>query len=121
MHTGIALTQYLSLILLVTGFPYNYSMLSWNSSDIGHFTPLVQQKRMFTGKGLNNTFQLMAQYRGLPFNNKTWGITNVTGIDEGVAFGIGFDVNEEKIAFDSALGRALAARYNGTLYVNDSR
>lgn len=103
----------LSTIHAVTGIPYNFSMLSFNFSQIGHFNPLIQQKRMQTGKAQGTMPMDMVQYKGLPFNNKTWGILNVTGIAEGTAFGIHVDPGQSQIEWDSALSRPLSLAYTG--------
>jgi len=55
----------------VTGNSYNFSMLSWNSSQSGYFHPLIQQKRMYTGKGRSTVPQGMLEYRGVSFLNNT--------------------------------------------------
>jgi hypothetical protein len=97
----------------LTGSPYDYSQLSWNSSDLGGFLPLIQQKRMRTGRRQGSAPQDMLQYRGLPFANKTWGILNVTGVSEGVAFGNSFDPGSKPVAWDSVLSRPMQAEFTG--------
>ncbi|KAG7670845.1 hypothetical protein KSW81_004278 [Nannochloris sp. 'desiccata'] len=92
----------------VTGQAYNFSMLTWNSSDIGYFNPLIQQKRIFTGKGQADAPQEILQYRGIPFESKQYGILNMTGINEAVAFGMNVDTTAERITFDSVLARAVS-------------
>lgn len=97
----------------VTGKPYNFSMLSWNSSDVGAFLPLIQQKKMITGKGQGSIPQNMLEYRGVPFFNKTWGAINVTGVNEGVAFGSNVDENRTVLTWDSVLSRPVNAAFSG--------
>jgi hypothetical protein len=97
----------------VTGQAYNFSMLTWNSSDIGYFNPLIQQKRMFTGKGQLDVPQKILQYRGIPFESKQYGILNMTGINEAVAFGMNVDTSVEHVTFDSVLARAVSSQYTG--------
>ena len=88
-------------------------MLTWNSSSIGNFIPLIQQKRMFTGKGQESVPQGMLQYRGVPFASKQYGILNVTGINEAVAFGMSVNSTLEQLTWDSVLSRAVNAQYTG--------
>jgi hypothetical protein len=88
-------------------------MLSYNFSQIGYFNPLIQQKRMQTGKAQGTRPMDMLQYKGLPFTNKTWGILNVTGVAEGSAFGIHVDPGKLQIEWDSALSRPLSLVYTG--------
>lgn len=88
-------------------------MLTWNSSDIGYFNPLIQQKRMFTGKGQLDVPQKILQYRGIPFESKQYGILNMTGINEAVAFGMNVDTSVEHVTFDSVLARAVSSQYTG--------
>lgn len=88
-------------------------MLTWNSSDIGYFNPLIQQKRIFTGKGQADAPQEILQYRGIPFESKQYGILNMTGINEAVAFGMNVDTTAERITFDSVLARAVSSQYTG--------
>lgn len=92
-------------------------MLTWNSSDIGHYHPLIQQKRLDTGKAAGSVPQTIYQYRGVPFSNRTWGLLNVTGIAEGVAFGNALDSSKTQIAWDSVLNRPVSMAYTGELIV----
>lgn len=90
-------------------------MLSWNSSRVGAFMPLIMQKRMRTGKAEGDIPQDMLQYRGLSFQNKTWGIINATGISEGVAFSSGFESTLQPLTWDTVLLRPLQTEYTGAL------
>jgi hypothetical protein len=88
-------------------------MLSYKSSDVGYFNPLIQQKRMYTGKGQQDVPQGMLQYRGVPFVSKQYGILNVTGINEAVAFGMNINTTVDQLTWDSVLSRAVNAQYTG--------
>jgi len=88
-------------------------MLTWNSSDIGYFNPLIQQKRILTGKGQEDVPQEILQYRGIPFESKQYAILNYTGINEAAAFGMDVDSTIEHITFDSVLARAVSSQYTG--------
>ena len=90
-------------------------MLSWNSSRPGAFLPLIQQKRLTTGKAQGSLPQDALQYRGLPFANKTWSIINVTGVNEGVAYGPNVDEQAEFLTWDSVLSRPIGTGYSGAL------
>jgi hypothetical protein len=107
-------------ISAVTGQPYNFSMLTWKSSDIGYFNPLIQQKRMYTGKGQTDVPQEMLQYRGVPFTSKQYGILNVTGINEAVAFGMGVNSTLQQLTWDSVLSRAVNASFTGKAFGNEN-
>lgn len=55
----------------------------------------------------------LTRYRGVPFANLTHGIINVTGIDEGVAFGPAFRSEEEPLQYESVLSRTIKAKFTG--------
>ena len=67
---------------------------------------------MSTGKGEGSIPHGILQYRGLPFSNRTYGILNVTGSDEGVAFSQ--EESTLQLTWDSVLSRAVMAQYTGT-------
>ena len=96
-----------------TGNAYNHTMLSWNSSMIGNFHPLIQQKKMETGKAAGTFPQNALEYRGLSFFNKTWAIVNVTGVNEGVSYGSGLNVTQEQVVWDSVLSRPIGISQSG--------
>jgi hypothetical protein len=100
-------------VYAVTGLNYTMSQLSWNSSQIGAFHPLIQQKRLQTGKAKDSVAQGVLAYRGLPFVTKPYGLVNMTGVNEGVAFGPAFEGSESPIAFDSAIVRPTQLQYTG--------
>ena len=88
-------------------------MLSWNNSEIGRFLPLIQQKSLSTGKAEGSVPQTALQYQGRRFFNHTWGILNVTGVNEGVGFGSSIDEGKEQIIWDSVLSQAIEISYTG--------
>ena len=96
-------------------------MLTWNSSDIEYFNPLIQQKRMYTGKGQQDVPQGMLQYRGVPFTSKQYGILNVTGINEAVAFGMDVNSTIVQLTWDSVLSRAVDAQFTGKYFLEKLR
>lgn len=57
------ITDYFSAL---TGVNYTFDMLSWRSSDVGRFHPLIQQKQMETGKGRESTPQDVSPRRLWP-------------------------------------------------------
>lgn len=96
-----------------TGIDYNYSMLSWNSSHLGQYHPLIQQKLLATGKKQGSVPQEVKMYRGVAWNGKNMGILNVTGINEGTALGPRLDGSKPSTQFDSVLMRAMQTAYTG--------
>jgi len=97
----------------VTGQEYTYNMLSWNSSDIGRFDPLIQQKKLETGKSAGTIPQSVLEYRAVSFLAKPMGIHNMTGVNEGSALGPRLDGSRPAVQFDSALSRPLEAASTG--------
>lgn len=97
----------------ITGTVYNFSMLTWNSSEIGRFHPLIQQKKIATGKSRGDTPQYVLEYNGRPFFNKTFAIINTTGVNEGVYFGSNVDKRIEQTTWDSVLSRPISIQYVG--------
>lgn len=96
-----------------TGSNMTFADLSWNASDIGRFMPLIQQKKITTGKGQNDKPQDVQQYRGIGFRNESWGIINMTGQNEGILFGDSAWQSSDFITFDSALSRPISTQYSG--------
>lgn len=96
----------------VTNHSISIQDLSWNRSDIGNFLPLVQQKRMSTGKSKSARGQNIYEYRGLPFVNATWGILNNTGSNEGISYGGPVLASTSWLTFDSALARPIRVEYS---------
>ena len=90
-----------------------FNDLSWRQTDIGRFMPLIQQKKMFTGKRRFTLSQDIQEYRGLPFRNETWGILNMTGQNEGIQLGSSAGQSSEFVTFDSALSRPILTMYYG--------
>lgn len=86
-------------------------MLDWNSSANATFHPLIQQKKMYTGKGEGSFSRFMLQYRGLPFSNRTYGILNATGSEEGVVFA--HEQESTQLIYDTVLARSIMAQYTG--------
>eukprot|EP00889_Picochlorum_renovo_P006742 jgi/Picre1/33772/NNA_001251.t1 len=95
----------------LSGTNMTYNMLSWNQSDIGRYLPLIQQKKIQTGK--SSYPQRIKEYRGLPFRPEAWGIINMTGQNEGVAFGDSIWKSSPFLTFDSALSRPILTEYSG--------
>jgi len=91
----------------------SYGQLSWNRTDVGRFLPLVQHKRMRTGKADGDVPLAVDAYRGLRFRNESWGILSMTGQNEGVSVGTGADRSTPFVTFDSALSRSVLAEYSG--------
>ena len=91
----------------------SYDQLSWNRSEIGRFLPLVQHKRVRTGKAAGELSHALEAYRGLRFRNESWGILNMTGQNEGISAGPLAERSTPFVTFDSALSRAILAEYSG--------
>ena len=91
----------------------SYEELSWNRSDIGRFLPLIQHKRMRTGKAEADVPHTIDAYRGLRFRNESWGILRMAGQNEGVAVGTTADRSTPFVTFDSALSRSILTEYSG--------
>jgi hypothetical protein len=96
-----------------TGTNLTFNDLSWRQTDIGRFMPLIQQKKLFTGKRRLTSSQDIQEYRGLPFRNETWGILNMTGQNEGIQLGSSAWQSSEFVTFDSALSRPILTTYSG--------
>lgn len=103
--------QHMLFLLAVSGTNMAYDMLSWNQSDIGRYLPLIQQKKVQTGK--SSYPQRIEEYRGLPFRPEAWGIINMTGQNEGVAYGDSLWKSSPFLTFDSALSRPILTEYSG--------
>ena len=97
----------------LVGRNLTFGDLSWNSSDIGRFMPLIQQKKMQTGKNQNHMPQSIQQYRGVGFRNESWGIINMTGQNEGILLGDSAWQSSLFVTFDSALSRPISTEYSG--------
>jgi hypothetical protein len=97
----------------VTGVNYTLDMLSWNPDAIGSYHPLVQHKRLRTGKAASTLPKDVLRYNGLPYMNFTRGVVNMTGADEGGQFQQGVGVDAQPAAFDSILARPLVAEAKG--------
>ena len=91
----------------------SYGQLSWNRSEVGRFLPLIQQKRMQTGKAAHHFPHAIDAYRGLGFRNESWGILNMTGQNEGISVGVMAQRSTPFLTFDSALSRAVLTEYSG--------
>lgn len=91
----------------------SFSQLSWNRSEIGRFLPLIQRKRVRTGKAADELPHAIDAYRGLRFRNESWGILNMTGQNEGISAGPMAERSTPFVTFDSALSRAVLAEYSG--------
>lgn len=97
----------------LTGTNMSYGDLSWNSSDVGHFMPLIQQKKIKTGKSKHDSPQHVQEYRGIGFRNESWGIINMTGQNEGILLGESAWQSSQFVTFDSALSRPISTEYFG--------
>jgi hypothetical protein len=99
----------------VTGVNYTLDMLSWNPDAIGSHLPLIQHKRLRTGKAAGVLPKDVLRYNGLPYKNFTYGVVNMTGADEGTQFQQGIGMEAQPAAFDSILARPLVAELKGEL------